>query len=345
MALLDVKNLSVEYETQSAPVQAVNDVSFTVERGERMGLVGESGCGKTTIAKSLIGLLPKNGRVTGGSIELTRAGDGSVVDLTDIDQKTLRKVRWAEVAMISQSAMNALDPVYTVGRQIVEAIQFHEDVPKKAARERAGELIDRVGIDKEHLNSYPHQLSGGMRQRAMIAMALALDPPLILADEPTTALDVVTQDHILSQIDDLCVSENISMLMITHDISVVSETCDKIGIMYAGELVEAGPIRKVFKDPQHPYTQGLLNAFPSLDGEGTDLITITGQPPDLRHPPTGCSFYDRCPYSEERCLENRPTLTPRGEDRQAACFVTEDGYDIGTNYERILEESPKWQKL
>jgi oligopeptide/dipeptide ABC transporter ATP-binding protein len=345
MALLEVRNLSVEYETQDDPVRAVNDVSITIERGERMGLVGESGCGKTTIAKSLIGLLPKNGRVTGGSIELTRPGDGSVVDLTDVRPKTMQDIRWAEIAMISQSAMNALDPVYSVGQQIVEAIRFHEDVPKKEARRRAGELIDRVGIDKEHLNSYPHQLSGGMRQRVMIAMALALDPPLILADEPTTALDVVTQDHILSQIDDLCESENISMLMITHDISVVSETCDRIGIMYGGELVEAGPIREVFNDPQHPYTQGLLNAFPSLDGMGRDLITIKGQPPDLTAPPTGCSFYERCPYSEERCLEYKPELTPRGSDRRAACFVTEDGYDIGTNYERILEDSSKWQKL
>lgn len=345
MSLLNVQNLSVEYETQTEPVQAVTDVSFTVEHGERMGLVGESGCGKTTIAQSLIGLLPKNGRVTSGSIELTRADDGSVIDITTVDDRTLRAIRWDEVAIISQSAMNALDPVYTVADQIVEAIELHEDVPRAKARERAGELIDRVGIDKEHLNSYPHQLSGGMRQRVMIAMALALDPPLILADEPTTALDVVTQDHILSQIDDLCESENISMMMITHDISVVSETCDKIGIMYGGELVEAGPIREVFNDPQHPYTQGLLSAFPSLDDTASELITIKGQPPDLRDPPRGCSFYERCPYSESRCLNNKPALTPRGSERAAACFVTDDGYDIEANYEEVLEGSSKWQKL
>jgi len=344
MTLLNVENLSVEYRTETGSIQAVNDVSFEIEAGERLGLVGESGCGKTTVAQSINGLLPDNGEVTGGSIELARK-DGSVTDTTQADRSTLEDIRWAEIAMISQSAMNALDPVYDVGDQIREAIQFHEKVLKKEARERAGNLIDQVGIDKEHVNSYPHQLSGGMRQRVMIAMSLALDPPLILADEPTTALDVVTQDHILSQIDELSESENISMVMITHDISVVSETCDKIGVMYAGELVEVGPIEEVFSDPEHPYTQGLLSAFPSLDESDDSLVTIRGEPPDLNEPPAGCSFYERCPYSEPRCETDKPSLTPRGDDRAAACLVTDEGFDIEEQYEATIEETSKWQKL
>lgn len=344
MTLLNVENLSVEYRTETGSIQAVNDVSFKVEPGERLGLVGESGCGKTTIAESINGLLPDNGEVTEGSIELSRK-DGSVADTTQVKRGTLDDIRWAEIAMISQSAMNALDPVYDVGDQIREAIQFHEKVSKKEARARAEKLIDQVGIDKEHVDSYPHQLSGGMRQRVMIAMSLALDPPLILADEPTTALDVVTQDHILSQIDDLSESENISMVMITHDISVVSETCDTIGVMYAGELVEMGPIEEVFSDPEHPYTQGLLNAFPSLDESDDSLVTISGEPPDLSDPPTGCSFYERCPYSEPRCKDQKPDLTQRGDNRAAACLVTDDGYNIDEHYEQVMEETSKWQRL
>ncbi|MFC5369024.1 ABC transporter ATP-binding protein [Salinirubrum litoreum] len=340
---LVVENLSIEYATDEGPVRAVDDVSFELPAGQRLGLVGESGCGKTTVAKSLIGLLPENGSVVEGSIRL-EDGDRTV-EVTEADPKTLRSIRWRDLAIVSQSAMNALDPVYTVGDQIAEAIRLHENVSKQSALGRAERLLDRVGLDSERTESYPHQLSGGMRQRVMIAMALALEPAFILADEPTTALDVITQDHILAQIDRLTDETGNSLLMITHDISVVAETCDRVGVMYAGELVEVGPLETVFTEPEHPYTQGLLNAFPSLADAESELITVAGEPPDLHSPPTGCRFYDRCPYREERCREARPALTPRESGQSARCYVTEDGLDLDENYERIMEETDRWHRL
>ena len=333
----------MEYRSEGSRVQAVNDVSFTIDEGERLGLVGESGCGKTTVAKSIMGLLPDNGEITNGTIKYT--DDRRDLDLVTAEGRALRDIRWENIAMISQSAMNALDPVYTVGDQIVEAIQLHEDTSEKEARERARELLDRVGIEKDRISSYPHQLSGGMRQRVMIAMALSLNPNLILADEPTTALDVITQDHILDQIDELSRTVGNSLLMITHDISVISETCDRIGVMYGGELVEIGPLDVVFKNPEHPYTQGLLNAFPTLEGDDSELITMRGEPPDLTDPPSACNFADRCPYSEERCSTSKPELSDRGNGQNAKCFVTDDGYDLGENYKNVLRRSEKWQTL
>jgi len=344
MTLLEVDNLSVEYETSEGNIEAVKNVSFEIQEGERFGLVGESGCGKTTLAKSIIRLLPENGEVTKGSVKF-KSSNGEKVDLVTANNKKLRQLRWEEFALISQSAMNALDPVYTVGDQIIEAIQLHRDVSKSNASGEARELLSRVGIDQDRVDSYPHQLSGGMRQRVMIAMALALEPSLIIADEPTTALDVMTQDHILAQIDDLSEDIGNSLLMITHDISVVSETCDRVGVMYGGELIEVGKLEQVFTDPEHPYTQGLLNAFPSLEGDESDLITIEGEPPDLTNPPTGCQFYDRCPYREDACL-NRPKLTDRGGvDQAARCIVTEQGYNIQENYDSVLKETEKWKEL
>ncbi|MEF8800598.1 MAG: ABC transporter ATP-binding protein [Halolamina sp.] len=346
MSLLDINDLSIQYRTQEGPINAVRDVSFSIGENETFGLVGESGCGKSTIAKGILRILPPNGEVTGGSVDLNL--QDRTVDLATTDTKTLREVRWDEVSMIAQSAMNALDPVYTIGEQIIEAIQLHEDTSTKEARERTKELFEMVGLDPERIDSYPHQLSGGMRQRAMIAMALALEPSLIIADEPTTALDVITQDHILEEINDLKERIGSSMLIITHDISVVAETCDRVGVMYGGELVEVGPIEEVFVNPEHPYTLGLLNAFPTIEGEERELITMTGSPPDLAEPPTACSFYDRCPYREPRCAENGPALTARdgGEDDwQAACFVSGDGEDIEATYEQRLENQDLWQRL
>ena len=342
---LEIEDLTVGYQTSEGTVRAVNDISFTLEEGQQMGLVGESGCGKTTIAKSIVGLLPENGEVLNGSIRMVEESTDLDLNLVETTPAELRDIRWDELAMISQSAMNGLDPVYTIGDQIREAIQIHEDTSDEVAIERAENLLDQVGIDKERVDSYPHQLSGGMRQRAMIAMSLALDPSIIIADEPTTALDVITQDHILAQIDRLSQDHGNSLLMITHDISVVSETCDRVGVMYAGELVEEGPIEEVFVQPEHPYTQGLLNAFPSLAGESSDLITIRGEPPDLIERARGCQFYERCPYSEERCKLENPPLSPRGSDRRARCFVTDDGADIGERYEHAIQETDRWQKL
>jgi peptide/nickel transport system ATP-binding protein len=338
-----VDGLSVGYETDEGLVKAVDDVSFEIEDGQQFGLVGESGCGKTTVAKSLIRLLPDNGRILEGSIKLIN--DSFELDIVKANKKELHNIRWEKIALISQSAMNALDPVYTIGTQIKEGIQLHENVSDSESIDRAKTLLDRVGLDKERVNSYPHQLSGGMRQRAMIAMALACDPDIIIADEPTTALDVITQDHILAQIDQLSKGIRNSLLMITHDISVVSETCDRVGVMYAGQLVEEGPVEDVFLNPDHPYTQGLLNAFPSLEEESSELITILGEPPDLIDPPAGCRFYDRCPYREPQCQKREPNLTVRDNDWRARCFVTEDGMNLQTQYENIMEENDKWQRL
>jgi len=339
MTLLEVNDLSVEYETDDAPLRAVNGVSFEVDRGEQMGIVGESGCGKTTIAKSILRLLPDNGRIVEGEIKY----EGR--DIADMNNRELREIRWAEISIITQSAMNALDPVYTVGEQITEAIHLHEDVSEKEATERAESLVKQVGLDLERLDSYPHQLSGGMRQRVMIAMSMALEPSLILADEPTTALDVITQDHILARIDETAAQLDSSLLMITHDISVIAETCDKVGVMYAGELVESGPIDEVFTNPQHPYTQGLLNAYPTIEGESSDLLTIVGETPDLADPPSGCRFRDRCPYAEDICTRKDPPLTERTPvSHKAACFITDRGDDI-SDIKKTLETTEKWQKL
>ena len=345
MSLIDITDLSIEYRTEGGTTTAVDDVSFSIGENETFGLVGESGCGKSTIAKGLLRILPDNGSITAGSIELNLPD--RTVDLARADQATLQEVRWDEVSMIAQSAMNALDPVYTVGDQIVEAIQLHEDTADGAARERARNLFDTVGLDPDRTDAYPHQLSGGMRQRAMIAMALALDPDLIIADEPTTALDVITQDHILEEINDLRDRIDNSMLIITHDISVVAETCDRVAVMYGGELVEVGPIEEVFVNPEHPYTMGLLNAFPTLEGEERELITMTGSPPDLQDPPTGCNFYERCPYREPQCASNEPPLTDRDgqADWRAACFVSEDGTDLEATYETTLKDQQLWQRL
>jgi oligopeptide/dipeptide ABC transporter ATP-binding protein len=338
----EIDNLSVGYHTDDGIVRAVDDVSFEIEEGERFGLVGESGCGKTTVAKSIIGLLDDNGEVLGGEIRVAKKDE--TLNLVEAKPDKLRDVRWADISLVSQSAMNALDPVYTIGNQIREAIQHHRDVSDEAALNRARDLLDQVGINKERVSSYPHQLSGGMRQRAMIAMAMALEPGLILADEPTTALDVITQDHILARIDELSQELGNSQLMITHDISVVAETCDRVGVMYAGELVEVGPLEEVFVNPEHPYTKGLLNAFPSLDDE-SELITITGEPPQLTSPPEACRFAPRCPYSEPECERNRPELTERGENHRTRCFVTEDGTDLDEEYETVMEVSDNWKKL
>jgi len=341
MSLLEVNDLSVEYQTKGETIRAVDGISFDIDETERFGLVGESGCGKTTIAESVLRLLPDNGSVVGGEILY----DG--VNLLELSEREFRERRWDDISQISQSAMNALDPVYTVEEQIGEAIEIHEDVEESEISERAAELVSRVGLDDERLDAYPHQLSGGMRQRVMIAMAMALDPSLIIADEPTTALDVITQDHILGQIDQVVDRLRTSLFMITHDISVVRETCDTVGVMYAGRLVESGPVEEVFNDPEHPYTQGLLHAFPTIEGAVSELVTILGQPPDLQERPPGCAFAERCPYAEQKCRETQPELSPRAgaSDHRAACFITERNDDISHRFTEVMEETDKWQRL
>ena len=300
--LVEVENLQVAYKRENKPdVQAVQGVSFTIKEGETVGIVGESGCGKSTLAKALIRGLPSNGEITNGHIYF----DGK--DLASMSMKEVKSHRWWDISMIAQGAMASLDPVYTIGTQINEAIQTHEDgVSKTEGFERARELLTFVGIDPETVDNYPHQLSGGMRQRAIIAMSLALNPRLIIADEPTTALDVIVQKQILSNIREMQDENNSSMLMVTHDISVVAETCDKVIVMYGGKIMEIGTVEEIFNDAYHPYTLGLQNAFPSIDGDVEELVSIPGTPPDLANPVEGCPFKDRCPYSDPVCNEPLP---------------------------------------
>jgi peptide/nickel transport system ATP-binding protein len=313
MSLLEVIDLKTYFKTRAGDARAVDGVSFSIAPGVNFGLLGESGCGKTTAAKSIIRLLPQNGRIAGGSILFQGR------DLAAASDEQIRKIRWQEISMISQSAMNALDPVYKVGEQIVEAIRAHKDVSKTEAMDRARELFDLVGVDHRRLESYPHQFSGGMRQRAIIAMSLALNPSLIIADEPTTALDVIVQDQILRRIALLQKKMNASILMITHDISVVAEICSRAAVMYAGKIAEIGSITGILKRPFHPYSMGLKNAFPSILGEKQELISIPGAPPQLVDPPAGCLFHPRCPFSLDICTETIPPLVQVGDDQFAAC--------------------------
>jgi peptide/nickel transport system ATP-binding protein len=319
MTLLEIEDLKTYYRTEEGYVHAVDGVSLTLEENETLGLVGESGSGKTTIAESINGILPDNAEIVGGSVTY----DG--VDLTDIPKKQLRKYRWNDVSLIPQSAMNAFDPVYTIEEQIVEVIRAHEsDVSKAEARERARELFEFVDLDPERVGDYPHQFSGGMRQRAAIAMALALDPPIVLADEPTTALDVIIQDQILERIKELQEEIDSSMVMITHDISVVSETCDKIAVVYGGRVVEYADTESVITDPHHPYTLGLRNAFPTIGEGDQDLISIPGSPPELVDPDDGCRFADRCPFAEEECFEQTPEPQEIEEGHVVECHRADE---------------------
>ncbi|USZ69901.1 ABC transporter ATP-binding protein (plasmid) [Halorussus salilacus] len=301
MSLLEVEDLEVYYETEGGPAQAVDGVSFELEEGENLGIVGESGCGKTTLAKAIIGILPDEGYVNGGKIDFK--GE----DLTAMSDPERRRLKWEEISMIAQSAMNSLDPVYTIREQIVEAIETHRPGTGRTESERiVTEMFELVGLDPDRADDYPHQFSGGMRQRAMIAMALALDPSLVLADEPTTALDVIMQDQILKRISQIQDEINSSMLVITHDVSVVAETCDRVIVMYAGQIAEEGPVEEIFERPYHPYTIGLKRAFPNIRLSDQDLLSIAGYPPELVDPPSGCRFRDRCPMATERCAEEFP---------------------------------------
>jgi peptide/nickel transport system ATP-binding protein len=298
--LLDIRNLYVEYLTPSGPAQAVNNVSFSINQGEVFGLAGESGCGKSTIAHSILRVLRPPAVITGGHIIYKG------VDLLDLDE--MEAIRWAEISMVFQSAMNSLNPVIKIVDQITDVIIKHQKVNRKQARERADELMQIVNIDKSRLDSYPHQLSGGMRQRAVIAIALALKPALMIMDEPTTALDVVVQKDILQQIEQLKTQLGFSILFITHDLSLMVEFSDRIAIMYAGDLVEMAPAKEILNRPLHPYTQGLLTSFPAITGERKKLTGIPGAPPNLIHPPSGCKFHPRCPYYDGNQASVAPLL-------------------------------------
>jgi peptide/nickel transport system ATP-binding protein len=295
--ILEVDNLQIHYRTREGVARAVDGASFTVPEGKIVGLVGESGCGKTTAVRAIMGVLADNGRRTGGRV---------VFKGQPIDAASTRPLLWREIAYVPQSAMSSLDPVYTVGDQLVEVLTRRGGASRSAARARSAELFDLVGLGERRLADYPHQFSGGMRQRAAIAMALALEPSLLLADEPVTALDVIVQRQILDTLRALQQRLQLSMVMVTHDISVVAYLCDEIVVMYAGQVIESGPVREVLARPRHPYTMGLRNAFPDLVSEEVELVPIEGSPPDLRDSLSGCRFAPRCPFSEAACTDVSP---------------------------------------
>lgn len=335
MAFLDVQDLEITYTVGNGFLKAVDGVSFSLERGESLGIVGESGCGKTTIAKGLMQLLPKNGAVTGGSIKL----DGR--ELVGLGKDAVRRMRLKSIAMISQSAMNSLNPVYTIGDQLVEGILAHTNMTKQQAYRRAVEVFEMVGLEEKRLRSYPHQMSGGMKQRAVIAMALSLDPPLIIADEPTTALDVVVQDRILHRILKIQKEINSSMIFITHDISVVSEICEYIMVMYGGKVMEMSTTDTFFRRPYHPYSLGLQNAFPIITEEMDELISIPGSPPNLIEDLTGCRFAQRCPFAQEQCRTDEPAFVQAEKGHMMACHFPERVEE----FRRLSRENSTWEKV
>jgi peptide/nickel transport system ATP-binding protein len=326
--LLELRQLVVEYGVGAKRARAVDGVDLAIHEGEIVGLAGESGCGKTTIANAVMQILRPPARIVSGSILF----EGE--NLLGKRAEELRRFRWQNVSMVLQSAMNALNPVMRVGDQFVDAMRAHERIDRRRALARAGELLELVGIDRRRSRAYPHELSGGMRQRVIIAMALALEPELIIMDEPTTALDVVVQREVLQQIEALKRDFGFAVLFITHDLSLLLEFADRIAIMYAGEIVEAAPAERLATDPQHPYTQGLLESFPPLTGPMTRLTGIPGSPPDLRDPPSGCRFNPRCRHClpEERTLyrrqtTERPKLREVAPGHEVACHLVAGGVE------------------
>ena len=318
--LLVVENLHTYFTLDSGTVRAVDGVSFTLNDGEALGIAGESGCGKTTTALSLVGLLPGNARIVEGSVKLFG------IDLVGKSEKALRRYRWREISIVFQGAMNALNPVRRVGEQIAEPLEQRLSVPTGEARRRARELLELVGIPRARARAYPHELSGGMRQRAMIAMALACDPAIVIGDEPTTALDVMVRAQILELLERLRRELGLSLILITHDLSVIAETCDRVMVMYAGRVAEEGSVDVVFRTPRHPYTQKLLGAFPNIHADRKALDVIPGSPPDLRDPPSGCRFHPRCPLVMAVCAEEVPPELTFGDGVRVACHLyTADG--------------------
>ncbi len=335
MSLLDVANLRVHYKTKKGIAQAVDGVSFSVEAGQSVGLVGESGCGKSTMVNGIIRVMPKNAIIPSGKVVF--GGQ----DLTCLAEKEMRKVRWREVSLVPQAAMDALNPVYPVEDAFIEVLTLKGGMTKKEARERTVELFTMVGLDPDRMRNFPHEYSGGMKQRAAIALALALKPKLVIADEPVTALDVIVQRQVLNELKRLRSELDLALIMITHDISVVVETCDKIVVMYAGKVVEKGNTQEVLKSPLHPYTMGLANAFPDLNQQDKLLISIEGSPPNLLNPRPGCRFAPRCPFALERCRVEEPEYHQVDDlsGQGAACFRISEA----TSLRDAAKEVRTWQ--
>ncbi len=319
--LLVVEGLTTHFTLESGTVNAVDGVGFTLRDGEALGIAGESGCGKTTTALSLVGLLPSNARIVSGSVKLYG------IDLVPKTENQLRRYRWREISIVFQGAMNALNPVRRIGEQIAEPMERRLQVPKADAARRTRELLELVGIPRDRARAYPHELSGGMRQRAMIAMALACDPAIVIGDEPTTALDVMVQAQILELLERLRTELGLSLILITHDLSVIAETCDRVLMMYAGRVAEEGPVARIFRMPRHPYTQKLLAAFPNIHADRRNLEVIPGSPPDLRTPPPGCRFHPRCPLAMPACAEIAPPEVTFDDGVRVACHLYPPGGD------------------
>lgn len=315
MALLEINNLKTYYFTLRGVVKAVDSVSFTLERGEVLGIAGESGCGKSTLAWALLGLVPPPGRIAGGSIIL----DG--IDITKLSEGELRnEIRWKRISMIFQGAMNALTPVFTIEDQMAEPLVLHKGMTKKEAREEIARMLKAVGLEENIMKRYPHELSGGQKQRVVIAMALLLNPDLVIADEPTTALDVIVQAQIINLFKEIKKKFQVAMIFITHDLSLIAEIADKVAIMYAGKIVEIGASDQVFLNPQHPYTQGLLRSIPKIRSK-EKITWIPGVPPDLVRPPPGCRFFPRCQYVMGKCRKVEPALIEVEPGHFVACHL------------------------
>ncbi len=312
--LLEVTNLSVAYQTERAEVRAVHDVSFSVDPGEFVGIVGESGCGKSTLLFAVAQLLTPPGEIVGGTVVFRGT------DMVRLRASELRHMRWRDYSVVMQSAMNALNPMKSIGAQFRDTLEAHGTGAKDDIRRRSAEVMALVGIDAVHLDSYPHQLSGGMRQRAMIAMALLFTPQLVIMDEPTSALDVVAQQSLMTKIKELQRQLDFAVIFVTHDMSVVSRYSDRVIVMYAGQIAEAASTAAIFDTPRHPYTRGLMSAFPAIRGPRRELVGIPGSPPDLSHLPSGCRFHPRCPEVMPVCPEREPELYTVGEAR-ARCLL------------------------
>jgi peptide/nickel transport system ATP-binding protein len=343
---LTVEDLWVEYQIERGVVKAVRGVSFSLARGESLALIGESGCGKTTLGVALIRLLVQAARIPRGEITYWRGNQG--IDVLSLKERELRRFRWSECAMVFQSALNAFNPVLRIWDQILDTAKAHGGMSRAQVRERALQLLEYVQLDpKRVIDAYPHELSGGMRQRVLLAMSLLLDPQVLILDEPTTALDILTQRTIIDLLRRLKEEIGFAMLFISHDLATAAELADRVATMYAGTIVELGPVDDIFYRPAHPYTLGLIRAVPTVTGDFEDLVSIPGAPPDLVDPPPGCKFHPRCPYVTEHCRVEEPKLEIHyGETHSVACFnvrrVQEDTLDLQERYQKYMGGKAQW---